>query len=340
VLEGKRVVITGGAGFIGRALAARLASSNEVVLFDNLLRDHVTGNGLLENPNVSLVRGDILDGEHLGSVFEGATHVVHMAAIVGVRAVVQSPVTTMRVNIMGTFNALEAARAAGVERFVDFSTSEVFGTHAYKVEETHVTPTISVGEGRWTYAVGKLTGEFAAHSYWHEYGLPIVTIRPFNIYGPWRVGQGAVNEIIERALLGEDVVVHGDGSQIRAWCYIDDLIDGTLRALENDDAVGECFNIGNPRSASTVYDTARTIVRLADSPSKLVFQDLGMVDIEVRIPEIDKARRILGYEPTVDLEEGILRTIDWYRAEDADVVEPQPLAEPVRLADVALDEAG
>ena len=180
-----------------------------------------------------------------------------MAAIAGVDKVLESRVRTMRVNLIGTYNVLEAAHEAGtIERLVDFSTSEVFGTHAYKVEETHVTSQGSVGEARWTYAVSKLAGEYLAHSYFDEFGLPAVSVRPFNVYGPGQVGSGAIHHFTVRALAGDELVIHGDGSQIRAWCYVDDVVEALLAILESDEAVGQVFNIGNPRSVVTVFDLA------------------------------------------------------------------------------------
>src|SRR5438309_1134188 len=141
----------------------------------------------------------------------------------------------MRVNLIGTYNVLEAAHAtqSTLERLVDFSTSEVFGTRAYRVEETHVTSGGSVGEARWTYAVSKLAGEYMAHSYFDEFGLPATTVRPFNIYGPGQVGVGAIHTFTVRALAGDELVIHGDGSQIRAWCYIDDMVEAVLLVLES-----------------------------------------------------------------------------------------------------------
>ena len=135
---------------------------------------------------------------------KGATHLVHAAAIAGVDTVIESPVRTMRVNLIGTYNALEAALATKdtIERFIEFSTSEVFGTYAFKVDELHVTTQGSVGEARWTYAVSKLAGEHMAHAYHDELGLPTVSVRPFNVYGPGQIGGGAIRAFIETALAG------------------------------------------------------------------------------------------------------------------------------------------
>jgi UDP-glucose 4-epimerase len=314
-LSGKRIVITGGAGFIGTTLATRLVDANEIVAVDNLHRDTLGGTSLAEHPNFTFVQGDVLDSSLLTEVVAGATHLVHAAAIAGVDTVRESPVRTMRVNLIGTYNSLEAALATQdtMERMIEFSTSEVFGTYAYRVDEEHVTTQGSVGEARWTYAVSKLAGEHMAHAYHDELGLPTVSVRPFNVYGPGQIGGGAIRAFIETALAGRDLVIHGEGSQIRAWCYVDDMVEALLLALEHPNAVGESFNVGNARSAVTIYDLAQRIKRLTGCPGELVFQPLHYTDVELRIPNVDKARTLLGFEAKVELDEGLERTIAWYR---------------------------
>jgi nucleoside-diphosphate-sugar epimerase len=308
--------MTGGAGFIGTTLARRLVEGNEIVVLDNLHRDALSGSELFEHPNLTFVQGDVLDAELVREQAAGANAIVHLAAIAGVDTVLESPVRTMRVNLIGTYNVLEAAHATKdtLERLVDFSTSEVFGRHAYKVEETHITSQGSVGEARWTYAVSKLAGEYLAHSYYDELAVPACTVRPFNVYGPGQIGGGAIRAFIERALAGEDLVIHGDGSQIRAWCYVDDMVSALLTILEREEAVGEVFNIGNARSVVTIFDLAQRIKRLSESPSEIVFQELHYTDVEMRIPNVDKARRLLDWEAEVDLDEGLAKTIAWYHA--------------------------
>lgn len=314
MLKGKSVMITGGAGFIGTHLAGALADANEVVIFDNFHRNSLGYTRLRSHPHVRIVEGDVVDLQAVRAAVAGCTHVVHLAAIAGVDTVLKMPVTTMKVNLIGTYNVLEAALDSGmVERFVDFSTSEVFGSYAYKVREGDVTSLGAVGEARWTYAVSKLATEHLAHNYHVQYGLPALSVRPFNIYGPGQVGEGAIHRFTLRALHGEPLEIHNDGSQIRAWCYVDDIVDAILLCLENPAAVGHAFNIGNTRSVCTIYDLARHIVRLTGTASEVVFVEWPYTDVELRIPNIDKARRLLKYEPKVDLEEGLARTIAWYR---------------------------
>ena len=315
MLEGKRIFITGGAGFIGTTLARELVEHNTVTAFDNLHRDSLSGLELADHRNFELVQGDILDADALRAAAEGATHFVHCAAIAGVDTVLASPVRVMRVNVIGTYNALEAAVATldSLERYVDFSTSEVFGTHALNVEEGQVSSIGSVGEARWTYAVSKLAGEHMAHAYHDELGLPAVTVHPFNIFGPGQIGGGAIRAFIEAALAERDLTIHGDGSQIRAWTYVTDMVAGVLACLEHSAAVGQAFNIGNPRSAVTIYDLAQRVKRLSGCEGDIVFQPLHYADVELRIPNVEKARELLGWEPEVELDDGLERTIAWYR---------------------------
>ncbi len=313
-MTGRRILVTGGAGFIGSHLAERLTPANRVVVFDNFRRDALTPAGLADRPEVEVVRGDVLDAAALEQAMAGCDAVVHMASIAGVDTVLRNPVLTMRVAMQGTMNALEAARVhGGIRRFIDFSTSEVFGRYAYQVTEFDATTLGAVGEARWTYAVAKLATEHLAMNYEKEHGLPACSIRPFNIYGPRQVGEGAVHHFIKRALAGEPLVVHNDGSQIRAWCYVDDIVDAIMLALDKDEAVGHSFNIGNARSTVTIYNLAREIVRLSSSGSAIEFKKWDSADVEIRVPSVGKAHERLGFKAQVDLEEGLLRTIQWYR---------------------------
>jgi len=323
-LTGRHVFITGGAGFIATTLAGRLADDNRITLYDNLHNDALRNSPLRRHPNVKFVKGDVLDPAGLSAaVAKDVTHVVHCAAIAGVGTVLQDPIRTLKVNILGVFNILDAvAGLPKLERFIDFSTSEVFGRQAYNVREDNISPTVRVGEARWTYSISKLAGEFIAHSYHTMKHVPTVTVRPFNIYGPNQVGIGAIRQFTLRALRNDDVVVHNDGTQIRAWCYVDDFVHGVLLGMTRPEAIGQSYNIGNPRSVLTTLELAKLVIRTAGSSSRLVFQPLDYSDVEVRTPDITAARRDLGYEPVIEMDEGIVRTVEWYRGQEASVVRP------------------
>ncbi len=313
-LTGKQIFITGGAGFIGSTLIGRLIDDNEIVIYDNFRRDAISSKPYSSHPNLRVVRGDILDFSELEAAIAGAQIVIHCAAIAGIDTVAKKPTETMRVNMVGTANVLEAAMGLSeLERLVDFSTSEVFGTSAFRAEENHTTHIGAVGEARWTYAVSKLAGEHLARAYYQEFKMPIVSVRPFNIYGPGQVGEGAMKIFIERALNDEEIQIHGDGNQIRAWCYVDDFIDGLYIAMTHPKAIGESFNIGNARAVVTIYGLAQTVVKVLWSRSKIRFVEKDYADVELRVPSIVKARELLGFESRVDLEEGIQRTAEYYK---------------------------
>lgn len=317
MIQGKNIFITGGAGFIASMLISRLADDNQITVFDNYTRNTLKDTPYADHPNVKQIEGDVLDFAALKDAMSGAQLVVHAAAIAGIDVTARDPVTTMRVNMIGAANALQAAQElGGIERLVDFSTSEVFGSLAFKVDEGEQTVTGAVGEARWTYAVSKLAGEHLAHAYFKQYELPTVTVRPFNVYGPGQTGEGALSIFIRRALKNEDIFMFGDGSQIRAWCYVDDMVEGVLLSLEHPNAIGESFNIGNARAVTTIYGLAQSVCRVIGSSSKILFRDALSADIELRIPQVGKARDLIGFEAQVDLEEGLKRTAQWVEANE------------------------
>jgi UDP-glucose 4-epimerase len=245
---------------------------------------------------------------------QGADAVIHTAAIAGIDAVIKNPVTTMRVNMLGTANVLKAAHINEVsDRVLDFSTSEVFGPMAFRSSEDDETVAGSAGEARWSYAVSKLAGEHLAKAYHKQYGLPIVTVRPFNVYGPGQTGESAMQGFIRKALNNETLFIHGDGNQIRAWCYVDDFVECLLRCLESPKAIGESFNVGNARAVITILGLANAICRVLGSSSTIEHVDALSADIAIRIPGVEKAEALLGFKASVDLDEGILRTAEWFR---------------------------
>ena len=304
--------ITGGAGFIANTLMQRLVDENDVVVYDNFHRDTLTGSALNAHPKIKVIRGDVLDFDLLAKSVEGADVIIHAAGIAGIDTVIKDPVRTMQVNMIGTANVLEAATRAGVSgRIIDFSTSEVFGPMAFRSAEDDATVAGSAGEARWTYAVSKLAGEHLAKAYHIRDQLPIVTVRPFNIYGPGQTGEGAIQIFIKRALKGEDIQIHGDGNQIRAWCYVDDSVECIMRCLDEPAAIGESFNIGNARAVITILGLAQVVCRVLESQSKIEFVPAMSADIAIRIPSVEKAYDLLGFKAQVDLEEGVEKTARW-----------------------------
>jgi UDP-glucose 4-epimerase len=314
MIEGAHVLITGGAGFIGSSLAAKLAEKNHVRVLDILRRNALSKAGLDRHPNVELIVGDVRDMTAVRRAVTGCDYVIHMASIAGVDTVLKNPVITMEISLEGTMNVLRAANDCnGIKRVIDFSTSEVFGSYAFRVREADVTSLGAVGEARWTYAVSKLATEHLAHNYWKQFELPTCSIRPFNIYGPGQVGEGAVHAFVVRALQSEKILIHNEGDQIRSWCYIDDIVDAIQLAMVREEAIGESFNIGNSRSTVTIYQLAQLVVRLTESKSPIEFVEWDFTDVELRIPDVKKAEALLGFRAEVELEEGLLRTIEWYR---------------------------
>ncbi|PKM96210.1 MAG: epimerase [Firmicutes bacterium HGW-Firmicutes-1] len=318
MIRGKRIFLTGGAGFIGTKLCAVLCENNDIVIYDNLRRNSIKDTDLLSKANINLIQGDILDYEHVSEVLckFKPNIIVHLAAIAGIDTVIKNPVETMKVNMIGTYNLLEALKenAKNIDRIIEISTSEVFGSYAFRVDEEDTTNLQPVGEARWTYSVSKLAGEHLAHSYYKEYGFPVVSIRPFNVYGPGQVGEGAIHQFILRAIKNEEILIHGDGDQIRSWCYIDDFICGLMLCLEKKEAIGSSFNIGNPRGTITISMLAQLVKSIAYSKSNIKYVPKSYVDVELRIPSIERARKVLDFEPKIDLTKGLEKTIAWYRS--------------------------
>jgi len=310
----KTYFITGGAGFIANKLMQNLADDNKIVVYDNYHRDTLSGSVLSGHQNIRVVKGDVLDLPAMTEAMKGADVVIHAAGIAGIDTVIKDPVRTMQVNMIGTANMLEAASKVGVaDRVIDFSTSEVFGSMAFRSSEEDQTVAGSAGEARWTYAVSKLAGEHLAKAYHTRDNLPVVTVRPFNVYGPGQTGEGAMQIFIKRALANEDIYIDGDGTQIRAWCFVDDFVDCIMCCLENPKAIGESFNIGNARAIITILGLAETVCRVLNSKSKIIFRPPLSADIALRIPSVEKTFELLGFKAKVDLDAGILKTAEWMR---------------------------
>lgn len=325
--DGRRILITGGAGFIGAALARQLVDRNEVVLMDlGFDGSPAALTGIADHGKVELVEGSVLEPSRVKAACDDADLVVHLAAIVGVSNVLSRGRETIETNFTGTSNVLKALGGRDdLHRVVYFSTSEVFGMNSFRADENTPASVGPVTEARWTYSIAKLAGEHLVHCYHRELGLPTAIVRPFNVFGPPRTGDHAMLRFIVNALRDERIEVHGDGTQIRSWCYIDDFIDGLLRVMTLPRAIGEGFNLGNPRNTVTIYQLAQRIVRLLESESPIEFAAIDFSDIDLRVPRLRKSEELLGYRPRVELDDAILETAAWYR-DHLDVVAPETLS--------------
>ncbi len=312
-ITNKRICITGGAGFIGSHLVSRLVEHNDVVVFDNLHRNALQFAHLEAHPRLTFLKGDVRDYDAVRAAVDGCQIVIHCAAIAGVYTVDRSAVRTMDVNLLGTHQAVKAALDVGVERFIEFSTSEVYGPFIHKGKEDEPTTIGPIGEGRWVYAASKLASEHLSYAHYREDNLPLVIIRPFNVYGPRQVGDGAIRGIVVQALQDLPITLYNDGTQIRSWCFVDDFVGGVLQCTENPAAIGNAFNIGNPQGTVTNFELANMIIRLTGSRSQIVFKPHPGPEVDLRVPSIDKAASLVGFKPTVSLEAGISQTIPFYK---------------------------
>jgi UDP-glucose 4-epimerase len=307
-----RILITGGAGFIGTHLAERLADAHDVVLFDSFRRDSLSAAPHLRaHPRVRVIAGDVLDPASIARAMEDVEVVLHLAAIAGVSSYYREPLATLRVNMIGTLNVLERAAAEGVGSFVYFSTSEVYGPEAAHVAEDAGFGIGPVTDRRWVYATSKLAGEQLVLRSAEAHGFRASIVRPFNVYGPRQTGEGAISNFCSAQVAGEPLTVYGDGSAVRAWCYVSDLVDAVVAILATPAAAGEPFNIGNPAEPETTLGLARRFERLFPG-TRIASEPVSRAEVQNRVPDITKAQRLLGFTPRVDLDEGLRRTHAWF----------------------------
>ena len=305
----KRVVITGAAGFIGSHLSdALLDRGYAVVGIDNLLTGDLANIAHIKNREFEFIKHDVTNYINV----EGPVHaVLHWASPASPIDYLELPIPTLKVGALGTHKALGLAKAKGA-RFVIASTSEVYGDPLeHPQKETYWGNVNPVGP-RGVYDEAKRFAEAMTMAYHRYHGLDAKIVRIFNTYGPrMRVKDGrAVPAFMSQALKNEDVTVFGDGSQTRSFCYVSDLVDGIIRLMESGE--NNPINIGNP-TEMTIRQIAETIIEMTGSKSRIIYQPLPEDDPKVRRPDITRARTLLGWEPKVDLREGLTKTIDYFR---------------------------
>jgi len=305
----KRVVITGAAGFIGSHLSdALLDRGYSVVGIDNLLTGDVANIAHIKNRPFEFIKHDVTNYIYIdGPVYA----VLHWASPASPIDYLELPIPTLKVGALGTHKALGLAKAKGA-RFVIASTSEVYGDPLEHPQKESYWGNVNPVGPRGVYDEAKRFAEAMTMAYHRYHGVDTKIVRIFNTYGPrMRVKDGrAVPAFMSQALRNEDVTVFGDGSQTRSFCYVSDLVDGIIRLMESN--VNDPVNIGNP-AEMTIKQIAETIIEMTGSKSKVIYKPLPEDDPKVRRPDITRARTLLGWEPKVDLREGLTKTIDYFR---------------------------
>lgn len=300
-----QALVTGGAGFIGSHLARQLhAAGHDVTVLDDLS----TGQWTTLPADIAFIEGDVREHTTASDVLADYDVIYHLAALVSVPASIERPSESHAINVVGTLRILDAARAHDT-RVILASSAAIYGHPQYTpIDEAHPTNPTS------PYGVDKLAADHYTRLYHDLYDLDTVSIRPFNVYGPGQSSDGyagVVTTFIEQALAGNDLTVHGDGSQSRDFVYVDDVVN-TMLAAGDTEHVGQSFNIATGEAIS-IRELAETIQELTDTDSDIVHVEGREGDIEHSVADIGKARRELGFESEVGMEEGLEKTIEWYR---------------------------
>jgi dTDP-glucose 4,6-dehydratase len=311
----KRVLVTGAAGFIGSHLVERLVRDGyRVRAYVHYNSRNDWGNLELTPPDVKreveVVSGDIVDPFSVRNAVRSVQVIYHLSSLIAIPYSYVAPQSYVQTNVQGAINVLQAAREEGVERVVHTSTSECYGTAQYvPIDEKHPL------QGQSPYSASKIGADMLAESYWRSFGLAVAIIRPFNTYGPRQSARAVIPTIISQALKGGTIKL-GSLSPTRDMNYVDNTVDGFLAVASHPAAVGEVINVGSGREIS-IGDLARLIVKLVGSASEVV-EDAQRIrpansEVERLLCGHAKARELLGWTPHVGLEDGLQRSIDWFR---------------------------
>lgn len=335
----ENVLVTGGAGFIGSHLCELLVHhGHRVVAIDNLSTGRLENiQHLLPMAGFQFVRESITNSQVLDRLTSEADIIIHLAAVVGVKLIVEDPVNTIATNIMGTEAVLTTANRYGCKVMLA-STSEVYGK-GFKVpfneeDDCVMGPT---SHSRWSYATSKAIDEFLGLAYFHQFGLPVVVMRFFNTVGPRQTGQYGmvVPRFVRQALANEPITVYGDGEQSRCFADVADIIDATVKLASHPRAVGEVFNIGSTEEV-TIRELAEKVIEATGSQSMITYVPYdeayapGFEDMRRRVPDLEKAHQLIGYEPRFSLDETLKRVIDYERQQVKKMSKEPTLPRPSR----------
>lgn len=323
-----KFLITGGAGFIGSYLSEKLlAEGHEIIVLDNLSTG-TQGNieHLAKNPSFHFVEGSVMNKELLSKSAEGVQGIFHLAAAVGVKFVMENLVTSMEVNVKGTENVLETALKLGGIKVLITSSSEVYGKSSKK--RFHEEDDLIIGpphKFRWSYATSKLLDEFLALSYHAERNLPVTIVRLFNICGPRQTGRYGmvIPRFVRQALKGEAITVYGSGKQLRSFAHVKDAVEGMAKLMLEPNAEGKIFNLGNPRGI-TIEELAIKIKEMTKSTSPITYLPYEKVygphfeDLMYRVPDINRAKAVIGFMPRYHLEDILAETVEYFRSKQCE----------------------
>jgi len=317
-----KILVTGGAGFIGSYLVERLLKEGHTVLvLDNLSTGRMENLSRLgQQKNLVFKKGSVLNLPDLQPLVAECDQIYHLAAAVGVKLVVERPLDSFITNTQGTHNVLALAVAKKVPVLIT-SSSEAYGKNnkpPFKEDDDRVYG--SVYNERWGYALSKTADEFLGLAYWRERQLPVVVVRLFNTVGPRQTGQYGmvIPRLVEQALKNQPMTVHGDGQQVRAFGYVEDVVDGMVKLMNNKKAYGELFNLGSPESI-TIKELALKIKAMTKSTSEIILVPYKEVygptfeDMLIRVPDISKAKQFVGYQPKFSLDQILASIIKSYK---------------------------
>jgi len=319
-IEGNKVLVTGGAGFIGSHLVDRLLKAgNQVLIVDDFSFGKEENIAHLRNDQrVQIETADICDAERMMTCTKGIDYIFHLAVFC-LRNSLKDPIHSHEVNATGTLVMLEAARKNQIKKFIYTSTAEVYGTGLYfPLDENHPFLPTNV------YGAAKAAGELYARTYMKTYGLPMVITRLFNTYGPREQCEGCRAEVIPkfvlRTLAGQASVIFGTGEQTRDFTFVDDIVTGIMLAAESNQAVGEAFNLAHGEDVSVARILELVLEKLGRQDLSPVYLEEGRpADIDKIVADVSKAKRILGYSADIGIEEGLDRYIDWVQQQEIDL---------------------
>ena len=304
MIKNRLIVVTGGAGFIGSHIAEELSKDNDVIVIDNLY------SGKVENvpENVKFIQADIRDYESIAEIISQADYVFHEAALVNVVESVEKPVLTEEINVLGTLNVLRAL-SEGHGKFIFASSAAVYGDNQnLPLREEEKPMPLS------PYGVTKVSGEYYCKIFYELYGVPAVALRYFNVFGErqgYNQYAGVISIFINRALKNEPLIIFGDGKQTRDFIYVKDVVKANVLVAEKERANGEVFNVARGER-TTILELAMKIIDATNSSSPIIFDRPRPGDIKHSQADISKIKK-LGFKPEYSLEEGLLRTIEWYK---------------------------